>query len=971
MESLLEGLNEQQRCAVTSPASVLQVLAPPGSGKTKTLTARVAYLLAQQGLKPWNMIVCTFTIKAAREMRDRIRSFVGEHLEAKLILGTFHSVARRYLVAYGQHVGIAKNFGIADTSDSLAIIKRIVKRRTYLTEPAKARSRISRLKSGVVTAKTSKVKIDLEQQEFDTIFQEYEETLRSSNLLDYDDLLLRCVELLKRYPECVSNIEAVLIDEFQDTNSVQYELMSLFAQHRNPTSGRIPNITIVGDPDQSIYSFRSAEIKNLWRMTKQYDQTNVVYLEENYRSSGSILQAASEVIEQDETRPAKKLLSTHCIGEQPVLRVLPSASAEAAWIIAELQRSMSLTAGLLTYSDYAILLRSASLSHHIERALGSAGIPYRMVGGLKFFDRVEIKVLLDYLRIINQPDHNDALKRVINVPSRKVGEATINALLEEAESQKRTLWSVVLDIAQGKRTADLKISAQAQKGIEIFANVILTARKKLLRTGDMPFTVADLLQHILRKLSYEEYLRKSQPEDFDNRWANVEELIAQAGEFSAAVADEAYLDPDALYSPDGIEQRPIDGPEDVLGKFLANVALASAIDMVEDGSKAPNLVTISTIHAAKGLEWPIVFIPAAYQGSIPHSMAEDTNEERRLLYVGMTRAQGMLYISWPKRSSRNDATQISAFLNSSAMSKYFATRGPSITFTVTQDLARILRRECPAESAVRVATAQADRAEDDLWPEDVEEVSEEVAYWRSDNISSDHFESEPPLKRQRISTGNFGNGFGITDKGQAVSQAASTSKFSNSFMSARTVQMSRQSAFTSTNIAGYSTMPADIINTGFRTALKVYEEKPVVPATNKTSSNVQSTAIPKKTLNQGSKRQIASQGSITSFFNKIGSQQRNHVAMAHCDVVTSTTSPIEPSQLADKPSKANVVKRNISNGSLPLGQRPNPAIPSAFVKRRPTVNPAFKPPTRRVTEGDENSQRYILLSSSPTKPENG
>ena len=967
MESLLEGLNENQKCAVISPASVLQVLAPPGSGKTKTLTARVAYLIAQQGLKPWNMIVCTFTIKAAREMRDRIRSFVGEELEAKLILGTFHSVARRYLVAYGHHIGIAKNFGIADSSDSLAIIKRIIKRRKYLIEPAKARSRISRFKSRVVTVKPSKAKVDPQQQEFEATFQEYEETLRSSNLLDYDDLLLRCVELLNRYPECVSNIEAVLIDEFQDTNGVQYELMSLFAQHRNLTSGHTPSISIVGDPDQSIYSFRSAEIKNLSRMIKQYDETNVVHLEENYRSSGSILQAALEVIEQDQTRPAKKLLSTHCTGEQPILRTLPSSTAEAAWITTELQRSITLTAGLLTYSDYAILLRSASLSHHIERALGNAGIPYRMVGGLKFFDRVEIKVLLDYLRVINQPDHNDALKRVINVPSRKIGEVTINALLEEAEDKKRTLWSVVLDIAQGKYKANLKISTQAQKGIEVFVNIILTARKKLLHTDEMQFTVSDLLQHILQKLSFEEHLRKSQPEDFDNRWANVEELLAQASEFSTAVASEAFLDPDTFYNLDGIEQRLLDGPEDVLSKFLANVTLASAVDVVEDESKASNLVTISTIHSAKGLEWPVVFIPAAYQGSIPHSMAEDIDEERRLLYVGMTRAKGMLYISWPKQSSRNDATQISPFLNSKAMSKYFAMRGPSFTFTVTQDLSHILRRECPAESTLQRAAAQSDRKEDDLWPADGEEIPTGVNQWSSNNVSSDPSEFQPPLKRQKISTNSFISGFDIIDKRQRVSQAVPTSKYSSNSRSARAVQMSMQSTFTFMNTSGYDAMPADTINTGFRTARKIYEEMPFMAPTMKTVAKAQQTEISKTGLDRTSKRQIADQRNISTFFNKVGSQQ-TQAAIARPNDLASAKNPIEPPH---NTSKSYAAERSISNGPLPLGLRQNSAIPQTLVKHRLKMNPAFKPPIRRTAEGDENGQHHILLSSSPTKPEGG
>lgn len=389
MEALLEGLNDAQKSAVTSPASIVQVLAPPGSGKTKTLTARVAYHINHERLQPWNIVVCTFTIKAAKEMKERIKGFVGDKLEAKLILGTFHSVARRFLSRYGQEIGIDKNFGIADTSDSSAILKRIIKRYDYNVEPGHARSRISKLKAKGVSAddfrKTSK---RVNDNEFAMIYSSYEEHLKAANLLDYDDLLLRCVELLRRSPSCVSTIQAVLIDEYQDTNNIQYELMRLLAQ-------KARRITIVGDPDQSIYSFRSAEIANLHRMRTDYPESIVINLEKNYRSSGRILTSAMAVIEQDESRPQKSLIATHGVGVQPTLRHLASAFVEAKWIVEEIQRSRTLTAGLLDYNDYAILLRSSQLSLQIERALGQAGIPYRMVAGTKFFDRVEIRIILD------------------------------------------------------------------------------------------------------------------------------------------------------------------------------------------------------------------------------------------------------------------------------------------------------------------------------------------------------------------------------------------------------------------------------------------------------------------------------------------------------------------------------------------------------------------------------------------------
>lgn len=376
----MDGLNPAQRAAVTSPSAVLQVLAPPGSGKTKTLTARVAYQIVHDGLNPSNIIVCTFTIKAAREMQNRIQNFLGPDLAGRLILGTFHSIARRLLAIHGKHLGLDQKFGIADASDSKSIVARIIKRKGVTTNPGTARHRISGFKANGVTAlqhaaSTAKSKkASTDTQEIDIIYTEYQEHLETSNLLDYDDLLLKCADLLRSYPRCLENIQAVLIDEFQDTNNVQYDLMMLFAQHKQV-------ISIVGDPDQSIYGWRSAKIENLVRMQAHFPDTHVVNLEENYRSSSCILLAAQELIEQDNNRLQKSLSPTHSAGERPTLRHLCSAANEAEWIVSEIQRAAALTGGLLKWKDFAVLLRSASLSRLIESSLGKVGIPYRMVGG--------------------------------------------------------------------------------------------------------------------------------------------------------------------------------------------------------------------------------------------------------------------------------------------------------------------------------------------------------------------------------------------------------------------------------------------------------------------------------------------------------------------------------------------------------------------------------------------------------------
>lgn len=921
MDALLDGLNAAQKSAVTSPASVVQVLAPPGSGKTKTLTARVAYLINHHGLLPWNIIVCTFTIKAAREMKERIRGFVGEGTESRLVLGTFHSVARRFLVLYGNHIGIEKNFGIADSSDSLTIIKRIIKRRGFNVEPSAARSRISGLKARsiscegyIVTTKKA------DQQEFANIYAEYEDTLKASNLLDYDDLLLRCGDLLRKHPACVSSIQAVLIDEFQDTNHVQYELMSLFAQ-RNRT------ITIVGDPDQSIYGFRSAEIKNLQRMRHQYPETIVVNLEKNYRSSGSILHSALAVIQQDESRHNKTLLATHCVGERPVLRKLPSAAVEAGWIVSEIRRAKVLTGELLTFNDFAILLRSASLSRHIESALGKAGIPYRMVGGHRFFDRVEVKIVLDYLRVINQPDHNNALVRVINVPSRKIGEVTIKHLLEEAEAKKMTLWNLVLNVVQGKARPQTKLSSQAEKGLETFANLILTSRKKLQSVDEESCNLIDLIAHLLKKLSFEEFLRKTHSEDFEARWANVEELVAQATDITVATEE-------ALPIVEDIDQREFSS-EDTLSRFLANVALSTEVEKAE--GEQVSQVTISTIHAAKGLEWPVVFIPAAYEGSIPHSRAEDTDEERRLLYVGMTRAQSLLYLSCPVKNSQREQTTLSPFISSRSMANVFDPKGPSFRFSVTLDLSRILRRPCPPESTIQNARSLVDRIEDDLWPLDGEELDPENSYWDRSEPSNSTFPLAVPSKRHRVE--------------------------------ATTAVTTITASVTTHNPAAYS-ISSTTIHSGFVSAgahMKILRETEVAKeaALKKARRDESGTNTAGLSTTKTAKKRLAGQGSITNFF------ARPSVTTVQGNGRPAQSTASSKQSVLSKPSLQRSWPAVLNNVSNVRSASHTPYVPPSTSTHKPRSEPLLGRPRKVEDEEGVDTKRYVLLSSSPVKSDDG
>lgn len=930
MDALLEGLNEAQKDAVTSPAGVLQVLAPPGSGKTKTLTARVAYHVIHERLQPWNIIVCTFTIKAAREMKERIKGFVGEKLEAKLILGTFHSVARRFLSRYGQEIGIDKNFGIADTDDSKAIIKRIVNRYQYMVEPGYARSRISSLKAkGISAADFAATKKKAEESEFSQIYSSYQEHLTASNLLDYDDLLIRCVDLLRQHPSCVSTIQAVLIDEYQDTNNIQYELMRLMAQSTQ-------RITIVGDPDQSIYSFRAAEIKNLLRMRVDYPEAIVINLENNYRSAGSILSAALAVIEQDDSRPEKALIATHCVGEQPTLRHLATANVEAQWIVEEIKRTQTLSAGLLSYSDYSILLRSAALSLSIERELGRAGIPYKMVGGKRFFDRAEIKIILSYLRVINNPDNNDAIVNVINTPSRKIGDKTIKALLEEAEVRKVPLWSLVQDVAQGRKTPVTKLSAPATQGITLFFRLIYTARDKLEPAEGEPWNLLDLITHIFNKAALESHLKQMYKENWKDRLANVDELIAQATQMATAINDGETGVDDALPEVEGISQRP-DSPADVLSKFLVNVALATEVER-EDGQEASQ-VTISTIHAAKGLEWPIVFIPAVYEGSLPHSRAEDHDEERRLLYVGMTRAKALLYLSCPMRSSGQEETKLSRFVSDDGLKKFFSPRGPDLAFkrSTIPDIACILHRPCPEPARLSVARTLLERLEDDRYPATRDEIDGMAPSYSTEYTGWNHDRQDVDNKRRRVEPPDNSSSKNISGVNVSVEDGglmtATGFQSANGFLSARDLQNIQQE-------------------------LQRFEDddRSRAPTHNEVRR-------PGENATQGRrpKHRATGQGTITSFFKGAGR--------------TLSETPEAVAQLGGRSLKRSqssvscLGSLNDSSKDQESLSRPRPFQPLSVPTRTLLNRPMVSKPRRAANESDAEHTRHALMPSSPSKPD--
>lgn len=577
------------------------------------------------------------------------------------------------------------------------------------------------------------------------IYRSYEAGLAASNLLDYDDLLLRCGDLLRDHPEVVSNVQTVLVDEFQDTNTIQYNLMNLFASKNR-------RITIVGDPDQSIYGFRSAEIRNLQRMQQRYSITKVIFLESNYRSSEAILNSAQQVIEQDSSRPAKALQATHSSGTLPVLRKLPNPNAEAQWMVLEIKRCMAMTGGVLKMSDFAVLLRSASLSTRIEAAFGRSGIPYKMVGGRKFFDRTEVKTLVNYLRVVSHTGHTDALLNIINVPPRRIGDETIKQLTSGADKAQVPLWTFIKDVIQGRRSTEKKLQKAAEQGLCALMRLIEGSKQKLQDCED-PTAPCVLLEHITEALSFQDYLMRAYPLDEDARWANVKELMGQANE--ASVATEASDQENDL--PEiGIEQQQAHVGEEALSRFLANVALATdaiAKDEGEDGETVPDKVTISTIHAAKGLEWPVVFIPAVYNGSIPHSRAEEIDEERRLLYVAMTRAQALLYLSLPLRQPRlgegeDSSTMLTPFLPTSLTKSHFRPNGPELLERVIYSIADILGRPRPSPDDMYKNLPSLPSVLDDQWTADGEEKQDTESTWNKSRGASDSF-TGPYAKRRR------------------------------------------------------------------------------------------------------------------------------------------------------------------------------------------------------------------------------
>ena len=610
MNSLLTGLNKEQQQAVQHTEGPLLILAGAGSGKTKVLTVRIAHLLAQ-GVNPYEILAITFTNKAAKEMKSRVEGLVGD-VANRIWLSTFHSFCAKFLrFELDNFLGYNSNFTIYDTSDSQAVIKAALKALNLDDKyyPVGAMiAAISDAKNKLLFASDFRKQArDFYQQKVADVYEYYERELRKNNALDFDDLLLVAVKLLQSNEAVLDKYSKrfryVMIDEYQDTNHAQYLLAKLLASHWK-------NIAVVGDADQSIYAWRGADIQNILDFEKDYPNCTSIKLEQNYRSTKIILDAANAVIENNEGRPKKNLWTEKTEGAKIQHFTAQSEHEEAAFIGDTIAKKHDIHG--VPYGDMAILYRTNAQSRVLEEALIKRALPYTMVGGTKFYDRKEIKDVLAYLRVLYNPFDDLSLLRIINVPKRSIGATTVAKLQDYARANGTSLFMTLtqlhlVDTIKGKTKEKLE-----EFGILIFTLVAEMEDK----------TVLDILESILDRTGYLAQLEESTDPQDQARAENIGELLSVAKDFQ--------------------DTNPTGTVED----FLEQVALVNDVDSFE---QEESKVTLMTLHAAKGLEFPIVFLGGLEEGLFPHSRTlmnpEEIEEERRLAYVGITRAEKELYIS--------------------------------------------------------------------------------------------------------------------------------------------------------------------------------------------------------------------------------------------------------------------------------------------------------------------------------------
>ncbi len=623
MENILDNLNKEQREAVQTIQGPLLVLAGAGSGKTKLLTSRIAYLI-QNGVKPRNILAVTFTNKAAKEMKERLGNILGENVVKYMWVGTFHGICGRILrenienYSFQSGKKLDKNFSIYDENDSNAVIKQAIKKLNLddkVYQPKLVKSVISNAKNKMQDAYTfATFARDFKSQKIAAIYEEYENALNNNNAIDFDDMLLLTVKLLEQCKEVrqlyYDRFQHILVDEFQDTNMAQYKLINMLYTNLEPEIPDERSLCVVGDVDQSIYSWRGADYTIILNFQKDFKKTKLIKLEQNYRSTANILNVANAIIENNTERVDKVLYSQKGDGELIDYYEAQDEADEANFIASRIKQD---SGG--DYNRYAILYRTNSQSRALEEACMAAGIPYRIYGGLKFYDRKEIKDIIAYLKLIYNPDDSQSFRRIVNVPKRAIGDTTVKALSDFADSKDVSLFEAIKEIEESE------LSPRVQSKLKDFAELILK-----FKNAASSYSLQEFVTLVIEKSGYLAELQSQNTPESEADIENLQELVNVAGEFVPEESDNA------------------------LGEFLQQVALVSDLDGMDDIS---NNVTLMTLHSAKGLEFPIVFLAGCDEGVFPHqrtfNIPSEMEEERRLMYVGVTRAEEKLYLSSAKR----------------------------------------------------------------------------------------------------------------------------------------------------------------------------------------------------------------------------------------------------------------------------------------------------------------------------------
>ncbi len=605
----LNKLNPQQRQAVSAGDGPVLVVAGPGSGKTRVLTQRIAYLIASEGVRPWQILAVTFTNKAAREMEARVKAMLNEQATEGMWLGTFHSICARILRKEADLLPIQSNFVIFDADDQERIVKGVIKELNLnekLYRAVSVHAAISRAKNELIGTDdypTNTYRDEVVKR----VYAEYQKRLIASNAVDFDDLLVYTAKLLEDNPtvreKYSQKFRHVLVDEFQDTNLAQYALVKHLASHHR-------NIFCVGDPDQSIYRWRGADWRNVQRFEQDFPEAHVILLEQNYRSHQNILNAAMGVIDRAHNRRKKRLFSDRGNGEKIFFYEAPDDYAEASFVVDTIAQLVA--SGKFEPGECAVMYRTNAQSRLIEEAFLQARLPYRLVGAQRFYGRREVKDIISFLRLIHNPADEASLDRVINVPPRGIGDKTLTTLHIVARQNSVSPGTVLTDLARGAESPFWNsFAGRAAIPLADFGGTLANWRA----LAPM-LTVPELFTHIVADLNYKEYI-DDETEEGTDRWENVQELKRLAEEYSTRTLEE----------------------------FLENVALVADQDTIKDNVNAPTLLTL---HAAKGLEFGAVFLVGLDDGIVPHSRSfdepESMEEERRLLYVGITRAKDRLYL---------------------------------------------------------------------------------------------------------------------------------------------------------------------------------------------------------------------------------------------------------------------------------------------------------------------------------------